>query len=149
MPGPAPILIINGPNLNMLGMREPSLYGSETLGDIEDACHIKAEGLGISVDFRHSNHEGELVDWIQEARSDHMGIIINAGAYTHTSIAVHDALRLVDVPIVEVHLTNIYQREVFRHHSYISPLAVGVICGFGLYTYLLALDALTNLLDSR
>jgi len=149
MPGLAPVLVLNGPNLNMLGVREPAVYGQHTLGDIEDACHIKAEELDLAVDFRQSNHEGELVEWIHEARADHSGIILNAGAYTHTSVALHDALQLAELPVVEVHMTNVYRREPFRHKSFVSPVAIGVICGFGLNSYLLALDALALQFDAR
>lgn len=149
MPGLAPVLILNGPNLNMLGVREPAVYGQHTLGDVEDACHIKAEELDLAVDFRQSNHEGELVEWIHEARADHSGIILNAGAYTHTSVALHDALQLAELPVVEVHLTNVYRREPFRHKSFVSPVAIGVICGFGLNSYLLALDALALWFEAR
>ena len=143
------ILILNGPNLNMLGVREPSVYGRETLGDIEDACRQRAEALGLALDFRQSNHEGELVTWIQEARAGSDGIIINAGAYTHTSVALLDALTLAELPVIEIHLSNVFRREAFRHHSYISPVAVGVICGFGRRSYLLALDAIAGLLEDK
>ncbi|NNG05661.1 MAG: type II 3-dehydroquinate dehydratase [Inquilinus sp.] len=131
----------------MLGVREPSLYGAETLGDIEAACSERAEALGLAVDFRQSNTEGELVGWIQEARDGHEGIIINAGAYSHTSVAILDALRMAELPVIEVHISNIYKRESYRHHSYVSEAADGVICGFGAAGYLLALDAMAGLLD--
>lgn len=149
MPGLPPVLVLNGPNLNMLGVRNPALYGRQTLGDIEDACHIKAEAVGLTIDFRQSNREGELVDWIHEARTDNSGIVVNAGAYTHTSIALHDALELAELPVVEVHLSNVFQREPFRHTSYISPVAIGVICGFGRHGYLLAIDALAHWFETR
>ncbi len=136
------ILILNGPNLNLLGTREPEIYGAETLDDIRHAVAVHAEGLGLEADFRQSNTEGELVQWIQEARGDHGAIVINAGAYTHTSVAILDALLAVDMPVIEVHLSNIYKRDEFRHHSYISKAATGVICGLGSQGYLLALDAL-------
>ncbi|ASG22100.1 type II 3-dehydroquinate dehydratase [Nitrospirillum viridazoti] len=142
------VLILNGPNLNMLGIREPHIYGAETLEDIENACQEMAARLGLEVDFRQSNHEGELVSWIQESRGEHDAIILNAGAYTHTSIAIHDALSAVGLPVVEVHLSNIFRREPFRHHSYVSPVAKGVICGFGSQGYLLALQAAARLIDS-
>lgn len=139
------ILILNGPNLNMLGIRQPEIYGSETLADIETACASHAAGLGLGVDFRQSNHEGVLVDWVQQARGSMAGIIINAGAYTHTSVALLDALFAVELPAVEVHLSNIHQREEFRHHSFISKAARGMICGFGSHGYILALDAISRL----
>lgn len=142
------VLILNGPNLNMLGVREPSVYGTETLDDIEALCQERAERLGLAVDFRQSNHEGELVSWIHQARSDHDAIVINAGAYTHTSVALLDALTLTELPVVEVHLSNIFRREPFRHHSYISAVAKGVICGFGSQGYLMALDAVARLIDA-
>ncbi|MDB5397822.1 MAG: aroQ [Rhodospirillales bacterium] len=140
------ILIINGPNLNMLGQREPAIYGRDTLADIEAASRTKAAELGLDVDFLQSNAEGELVDWAQNASKSHAGIIINAGGYTHTSVALLDALTVSELPVVEVHLSNIFRREEFRHHSYISRAASGVICGFGLKGYLLALDAMAQLI---
>lgn len=143
------VLILNGPNLNMLGVREPSIYGSDTLGDIEAACADKAEALGLSVDFRQTNHEGELVGWIQEARSGHDGIIINAGAYSHTSIALMDALQAAELPVVEVHLSNIFRRDSFRHFTYVSLAADGVICGLGVQGYLLALEAMARLIQEK
>lgn len=136
------ILILNGPNLNLLGTREPELYGTETLADIQSLCAREGQQLGLAVDFRQSNHEGELVEWIQEAREGYGGIILNAGAYTHTSVALYDALQMVKAPVIEVHLSNIYKREEFRHHSFISPAAKGVICGLGSKGYVLALQAL-------
>ncbi|HEY7763638.1 MAG TPA: type II 3-dehydroquinate dehydratase [Aestuariivirgaceae bacterium] len=138
----ATIYILNGPNLNLLGKREPDVYGSETLADIERRCRKKADALGLSVELRQSNIEGELVGWIQEARERAQGILINAAAYTHTSVALHDALKACGLPIVEVHLSNIYKREAFRHNSFVSPVANGVICGFGGQGYEFALDAL-------
>ena len=143
----AKILILNGPNLNMLGVREPAIYGSDTLGDIEERCHAHAKGLSLDVDFRQTNIEGELVTWIQECRTTHQGVIINAAAFTHTSVALLDALSLLDTPIIEVHLSNIFARESFRHHSYVSPVAAGVICGFGWRGYTLALEAIKDILD--
>lgn len=139
------MLILNGPNLNMLGTRQPEVYGRETLADIKDQCVAHAAFVGLSVDFRQSNHEGELVTWIQDARLTHKGIIINAAAYTHTSVAILDALLAVGLPTVEVHLSNIHQRDAFRHHSYVSKAAKGMICGFGSHGYILALDALARL----
>jgi len=144
----AAILVLNGPNLNLLGVREPKTYGSETLADIEEACLERAAALDLALDFRQSNHEGQLVDWIQEARESADGIIINAGAYTHTSIAILDALRACELPIIEVHLSNIFAREAYRHHSYISSVARGVICGFGAQSYILALDAIAYVLEA-
>jgi 3-dehydroquinate dehydratase II len=142
------ILVLNGPNLNLLGVREPETYGTETLSDIEEACIERAAELEFKLDFRHTNHEGELVTWIQDARSSAAGIVINAGAYSHTSIAIMDALKSADMPIVEVHLTNIFKRERYRHVSYVSMAANGVICGLGSQGYLLALDALWRLLQT-
>ena len=143
----ASVLILNGPNLNMLGVREPAVYGAQTLDDLEAMCQDRAESLGLVIDFRQSNSEGELVGWIQKARTDNDGIIINAGAYTHTSIAILDALTLAELPVIEVHLSNIFRRESFRHHSYVSMAAKGVICGLGVNGYLLALDAMASILD--
>ena len=140
------VLILNGPNLNMLGVREPEIYGSETLADIEAACRKRAKALSQALTFRQSNDEGELVTWIQEARDSQDAIIINAGAFTHTSVALLDALTILDIPVIELHLSNIYAREAFRHHSYISPAAAGVICGFGADGYGLALEAVNRLL---
>ncbi len=145
----ATVLVLSGPNLNLLGVREPQTYGRETLADIEEACLERAAALDLAVDFRQSNHEGQLVEWIQEARESADGIVINAGAYTHTSIAILDALRLAELPIVEVHLTNIFSREAYRHHSYISTIANGMVCGFGGQSYVLALDAIAYLLENR
>ncbi|ACI98358.1 type II 3-dehydroquinate dehydratase [Rhodospirillum centenum] len=142
------VLVLNGPNLNLLGTREPHIYGSETLDDIEVSCQETAARLGLDIDFRQSNHEGELVTWIQEARGEHDAILINAGAYSHTSIAILDALQAVDLPVVEVHLSNIFRREPFRHHSHVSTVARGVICGFGSHGYILALEAVARLIDA-
>jgi 3-dehydroquinate dehydratase-2 len=146
---PARILVLNGPNLNLLGTREPALYGRESLGDIEKACRKRARALGLAVDFRQSNSEGELVDWIQAAgrdtkrgaRSAAAAIVINAGGYSHTSIAILDALQACGLPVVEVHVSNIYRRESFRQHSYVSRAAVGVIAGFGGLGYELGIEA--------
>jgi 3-dehydroquinate dehydratase-2 len=143
------ILVLNGPNLNMLGQREPEIYGRDTLADIESAVADRAEALGMEVDFRQSNSEGELVRWIQESRTIHDAILINAAAYTHTSIAIADALRFAELPVIEIHLSNVHAREEFRHKSYIAPVAKGVICGFGTDSYLLALDAMAGILDRR
>jgi len=138
------VLVLNGPNLNLLGTREPGTYGAETLHDVEMLCQQAAEELGLNLDFRQSNYEGELVTWIQDARKTADGILINPAAYSHTSIAIHDALRAVNLPVAEVHLTNIHQREAFRHHSYVSSVAFGVICGMGTLGYRLALMALAD-----
>ena len=142
------ITILNGPNLNMLGAREPEIYGATTLADIEALCNNAAQQLGMTIDFKQTNHEGELVEWVQQANAT-SGLIINAGAYTHTSVALHDALKTLRVPVVEVHLSNIFAREPFRHHSYISPLAKGVICGFGAKGYVLAIEALINAVNGE
>ena len=139
-----PVLVLNGPNLNMLGKRQPEIYGRETLADVERACRAEAARLGLAIEFAQSNHEGALVDRIQAARKQNSAIVINAGAYTHTSVALLDALNAAELPAVEVHLSNIYKREAFRHHSYISPAAVGVIAGLGIQGYVLALQALAN-----
>lgn len=138
------VLVLNGPNLNMLGTREPEIYGAQTLVDIEAMVKDRAKDLGLFVDFRQSNHEGELVTWIQDARLTASAIIINAAAYTHTSVAILDALQAFKGPIIEVHLSNIFRREAFRHHSYVSGVATGVICGLGAHGYLLALDAVAD-----
>lgn len=136
------ILILNGPNLNMLGKRQPEIYGTQTLQDIEALCCNKANMFGFKLQFEQSNIEGELVTMIQKAASEVDGLIINAGAYTHTSVALYDALKLVKAPVIEVHLSNPGARESFRHQSFITPAAIGVIAGFGAHSYLLALDAL-------
>ena len=140
------ILILNGPNLNMLGRREPEIYGDQTLDDIKGLCLERAQGLGFEIDFRQSNDEGALVTWLQEAFGHIDGIIINAAAYTHTSVAIHDALKLHDVPVIEVHLSDPKSREEFRHHSYIEGLAADVITGQGVRGYVLALEKLKELL---
>ena len=139
------IYVLNGPNLNLLGTREPAVYGHDTLADVRARTEARAKSLGLSVDFRQTNREGELVDWIQEAKARAKGIIINAGGYTHTSVAILDALQAVELPAVEVHLSNIFRREAFRHHSYISGGVKGVICGFGAKGYELAVEALSDL----
>jgi 3-dehydroquinate dehydratase II len=143
-----PIYVLSGPNLNLLGLREPEIYGRTTLAQIGELVAARAESRGFSTDFRQSNHEGVLIDWIQEAREKAAGLIINGGAYSHTSLALHDALRAVDKPVVEVHLSNPFAREEFRHHSKLSPVAKGVIVGFGANSYVLAVDAMASILES-
>jgi 3-dehydroquinate dehydratase-2 len=142
------VLILNGPNLNLLGEREPAVYGRTTLADIEKAALRHGKELGLAVECRQSNHEGEIVTWIQEARRSHAALIVNAGAYSHTSIAIRDALQAFGKPIIEVHLSNIFRREPFRHHSHVSEAAQGVICGLGAAGYRLALVALSELLET-
>lgn len=142
--GKIDILILNGPNLNMLGQREPEIYGKETLKDIEDLCRRNANRLKLSIEFVQSNHEGELIDYIQKARGRCRAIIINPASYSHTSIGILDALHFAKLPVVEVHLSNIHKREEFRHHSYVSKVADGVICGLGAHGYVLALYALAQ-----
>jgi len=143
------IYILNGPNLNLLGTREPDIYGTTTLASIEESCQAFCQTHDVDVVFRQSNEEGELVNWIQEAAVKSDGLILNAGAYTHTSVALHDAIKASGIKTVEVHLSNIFQREEFRHHSFISPVAVGVICGFGAHGYELAITALLTQLNSN
>ncbi|WP_328907134.1 type II 3-dehydroquinate dehydratase [Streptomyces sp. NBC_00234] len=151
MPHPAaaahekPVLVLNGPNLDLLGLREPTVYGTDTLAGIEKLCHDTAAGLGLSVDFRQSNHEGVLIDAVHEARTAHRGIVINPAGYTHTSVALRDALAAAELPVIEVHLTNIHRREPFRHHSYVSGVADAVLCGTGAHGYALALTHLDRL----
>lgn len=145
----AKILVLNGPNLNLLGIREPHVYGGDTLDDVRRLAAERAAELGLEIDFRQSNSEGELVDWIQEARGSADGIVINAGAYTHTSVALLDALAAVDLPVVEVHLSNLFKREAFRHRSYVAPVAAGLIAGFGARGYALAIEAAASLVGGR
>jgi len=140
-----PIFILNGPNLNLLGMRQPEIYGRETLEDVADACAALAEDLGLSIRFHQSNHEGQIIDWIHAARGEGAGIVINPGAFTHTSVAILDALNAFDGPVLEVHISNVHKREAFRHHSYVSLRAEGVIAGFGTEGYLLALRRMKTL----
>ena len=146
---PGKVLVLNGPNLNLLGTREPDVYGDETLDDIEANCRARATTLGLDIDFRQTNTEGQLVDWVQQARGQFDVLIVNAGAYTHTSVALLDALKAVDLPVIEVHLSNIHQREEFRHHSYVSKAALGMICGFGSFGYDLSLEAAARILTKK
>jgi 3-dehydroquinate dehydratase-2 len=142
------IHILNGPNLNRLGLREPEIYGATTLADVEKKARDKAAELGFAIVFRQSNHEGVLVDWLHEA-SDSAGVVLNAGAYTHSSVALHDAIRAIDAPVIEVHLSNVFAREEFRHHSTLSAVAKGVICGFGADSYILAIEGIAGLQSER
>jgi 3-dehydroquinate dehydratase II len=140
------VFVLNGPNLNLLGLREPEIYGSDTLDDIAGACEDRARELGFDVEFRQSNHEGHLIDWLHEANADGAkAVILNPGGYTHTSVALHDAIKAIGVPVIEVHLSNPHARETFRHRSYTAKAARGTIAGFGAVGYLLALDAAAKL----
>lgn len=144
------ILVLNGPNLNLLGTREPAQYGHETLADVERLCANAGEQLGVAVECRQSNHEGQLIDWLHEAGREiaagsMLGVVMNPGAYTHTSIALHDAIKGADVTLIELHISNVHAREPFRHHSYISPAARGIIVGLGVKGYPLAIEALVRL----
>jgi len=143
------VFVLNGPNLNLLERREPEIYGGGRLADIESACRQAGKRLGLQIDFRQTNREGELVDWIQEAADAAGGIVLNAAAYTHTSVALQDAVRAAGVPVIEVHLSNIFARESFRRRSFVSPVAAGVICGLGPHGYVLALEALQPLVAGR
>ncbi|PPD29808.1 MAG: type II 3-dehydroquinate dehydratase [Hyphomicrobium sp.] len=143
-----PIYVLNGPNLNMLGKREPAIYGRDTLAAIKLRAEDRASTLGIAVDFRQTNSEGELIGWIQDARDNARGIIINAGGLTHTSVAILDALQAAELPVIEVHLSNIFRRESFRQHSHVSLAAMGVICGLGAKGYELAVEAMADILAS-
>ena len=142
------IAVLNGPNLNLLGERDPAVYGSDTLADIEARCAAYADGLGFDVDCRQSNREGELVDMVQDVRHG-AGIVINAGAYTHTSVALGDAIKAIAIPVIEVHLSNVHAREPFRHHSYLSPACAGIVVGFGVAGYALAIDGLVRTAKTR
>ncbi len=146
---PKPIFLLNGPNLNLLGLRQPEVYGRTTLAEVEAECAALAATLGLEVRARQSNHEGQIIDWIHEARDAASGIVINPGAFTHTSIAILDALNAFDGPVLEVHISNIHRREAFRHHSYVSTRAEGVIAGFGTEGYLLALRRMATLLGGN
>ena len=143
------ILVLNGPNLNLLGTREPAIYGAATLADVQTLCEATGQALGVAVDFRQSNHEGVLIDWIHEAGVAHragglLGAVFNPGAYTHTSVALHDAIKGAGVPVIELHISNVHAREAFRHHSYISPAAAGIVVGFGIDGYALAMQGLAR-----
>ncbi|WP_430398259.1 type II 3-dehydroquinate dehydratase [Ferrovibrio sp.] len=140
------VYVLNGPNLNQLGTRQPEIYGRDTLDDVETLCRFTADRLGLEIDFRQTNHEGVLIDSIQEARTKAAAIVINAGAFTHTSVAMLDALNAFDKPVIEVHISNIFKRESFRHHSYVSPAARGGIFGLGPKGYALALEALADII---
>jgi 3-dehydroquinate dehydratase-2 len=142
------VAVFNGPNLNLLGLRQPTIYGRATLDDVEALCAEAAEALGLAIDFRQTNGEGELISWVQECRGRAGGIVINPGGYSHTSIALMDALLAVEIPTIEVHVSNIHRREEFRHQSYVSRAAVGVICGLGIQGYSLALSAMADLVLS-
>lgn len=142
------VLVLNGPNLNLLGRRQPEIYGHETLADVEASMQALAVELGLPIDFRQSNHEGVLIDWIHAARDSAAGIIMNPGAFTHTSIAIMDALKTCACPIIEVHISNVHQRESFRHHSYVSLAATAVMAGFGTHGYLLALRHVARLIGT-
>ena len=146
---PDPIFILNGPNLNLLGTREPHIYGSTTLAEVETLCQQRAKSLGHCISFRQSNHEGQLVDWIQEAVHGAAGVIINPAAYTHTSVAILDALKNVKAPIIELHISNPHQREEFRHRSFVTPVATATIAGLGVAGYPIAVEAMAGLIKSR
>lgn len=143
------ILVLNGPNLNLLGQREPTQYGHQTLADVERICEEAGRARGVEIECRQSNHEGQLIDWIHAAGPEVkagslLGVVFNAGAYTHTSVALHDAIKGAEVPVIEVHISNVHAREPFRHHSYLSPAAKGIIVGFGVQGYVLAIEALAG-----
>jgi 3-dehydroquinate dehydratase-2 len=144
------LLVLNGPNLNLLGTRKPEVYGSTTLADVEELCRQEAGKLGLEVVFRQSNHEGQLIDWIHHAGAeakagDSIGAVFNPGAFTHTSVALHDAIEGASLPVVECHISNVHRREEFRHHSFISPVARGIVVGFGVHGYVLAINGLYHL----
>ena len=144
------VLVLNGPNLNLLGTRKPEAYGHSTLADVEQLCRDAAGPLGLDVEFRQSNHEGQLIDWIHEfgpkvKAGESIGAVFNPGAYTHTSVALHDAIEATSLPVIECHISNVHKREAFRHHSYISPVAAGIVVGFGVRGYALAINGLYQL----
>jgi 3-dehydroquinate dehydratase II len=143
------IFVLNGPNLNLLGQREPEIYGRSTLADVEAVCRARAERHGLEITFRQSNHEGDIVDWLQEARQQAAGVIINPAGFTTTSVAILDTILAVAIPVIEVHITNIHAREEFRRHSYVSKVAKAVVCGFGIEGYGLAIDGLAALIGSK
>jgi 3-dehydroquinate dehydratase II len=143
------VLVLNGPNLNLLGTREPAIYGYETLDDVAGRCREAAERLGLAVEFRQSNAEHQLIDWLHEARTRVAGVVINPAALTHTSVALADALSAIDKPVIEVHISNVHKREAFRHHSFVSPVASGIIVGCGTQGYVLALERMAVLLASE
>ncbi len=147
------ILVLNGPNLNLLGAREPAVYGNATLADVEKACRDAARQHGLVIDFRQSNHEGVLIDWLHEAGAGAAGsiagVVLNAGAYTHTSVALHDAIKAIFPPVIEVHLSNVHAREPFRHRSYLSPACAGIVVGFGVHGYAMAIDGLARAAAER
>jgi len=147
------IWVLNGPNLNLLGTREPAVYGSATLADVEATCRQAAQAHGSDVECRQTNHEGALIDWLHEAgrsaAGEMLGVVLNAGAYTHTSVAIADAIKAIAVPVIEVHLSNVHAREPFRHHSYLSPVCAGIVVGFGVAGYALAIDGLAGMANTR
>ncbi|WP_236176072.1 type II 3-dehydroquinate dehydratase [Pseudomonas qingdaonensis] len=139
------LLVLNGPNLNMLGLRQPEVYGRETLADVQALCHSAGQRLDLNIEFHQTNHEGQMIDWIHQARGRVAGIVINPGAWTHTSVAIHDALFAAEVPVIEVHISNVHKREAFRHHSYVSLVAQAVLAGFGTHGYVLAINHFAHL----
>ncbi|UVJ43401.1 type II 3-dehydroquinate dehydratase [Pseudomonas sp. LS1212] len=143
------VLVLNGPNLNMLGTREPTTYGHDTLADISNLCRQTADELELTLEFRQTNHEGELIDWIHQARTRCAAIVINPAAWTHTSVAIRDALVASELPVIEVHISNVHAREAFRHHSFVSAIAVAVLCGFGVQGYRMALQHVSYLLNGK
>ena len=144
-----PIYVLNGPSLNLLGQREPDIYGRTSLAEIDDLVTTRAKGLGLAVVFCQTYHEGELIDWVQEARTMSCGVVLNAAAFTHTSVALYDALKTLGKPLIEVHLSNPHAREKFRHRSYVSKVANGVICGLGVQGYLAAIDAIASIVKGK
>ena len=143
------VVVLNGPNLNMLGLRQPHIYGSATLDDVEQLCADTADQLGLAIEFRQTNGEGELITWVQDCRGRAAGIVINPAGYSHTSVALLDALLAVELPVIEVHISNIHKRDEFRHHSFVSKAATGVICGLGIRGYAMALEALADILEEN